>query len=41
MAGMIEYERGHITVTDRAALEDASCECYAVIKQEYRRLVTA
>ena len=41
MAGMIEYERGHITVTDRAALEEASCECYAVIKQEYRRLVTA
>ena len=39
MAGVIEYRRGRITVTDRAGLEDASCECYGVIKEEYRRLV--
>lgn len=40
MAGVIEYERGRISVTGRPGLEDASCECYAVVKEEYRRLVT-
>jgi CRP-like cAMP-binding protein len=39
-AGVIEYERGRITVTDRRGLEEASCECYRVIKAEYRRLVS-
>jgi CRP-like cAMP-binding protein len=39
-AGVIEYERGRITVLDRQGLEEASCECYRVIKAEYRRLVT-
>jgi CRP-like cAMP-binding protein len=39
-AGVIEYERGRITVLDRRALEEASCECYRVITAEYRRLVT-
>jgi hypothetical protein len=32
-AGLIRYRRGHIQVLDRAALEDISCECYAVIRQ--------
>ena len=32
-AGLIRYRRGHIQVLDRAALEDISCECYAVIQQ--------
>jgi CRP-like cAMP-binding protein len=40
-AGVIRYERGRINVVDRRALEDASCECYRMIQQEYRRLVTA
>jgi len=39
-AGVIEYGRGRITVLDREALEDESCECYRVITEEYRRLVT-
>lgn len=39
-AGVISYERGRITVTDRAGLEEASCECYQTIKNEYHRLVT-
>lgn len=39
-AGLIGYERGRITVTDRRGLEEAACECYGVIKEEYRRLVT-
>ena len=38
-AGIIHYERGRITVIDRPALEDASCECYGVISREYERLV--
>ncbi len=39
-AGIIEYERGRITVLHRRAMEEASCECYRIIKQEYRRLLT-
>jgi CRP-like cAMP-binding protein len=38
-AGLIQYARGHITVLDRAALEGRSCECYAVVKKEYDRLL--
>jgi len=38
-AGLIQYARGHITVVDRAALEERSCECYAVVKKEYDRLL--
>lgn len=37
--GVIEYSRGHITVLDRSALEQLSCECYAVVKQETDRLL--
>jgi CRP-like cAMP-binding protein len=38
-AGLIRYVRGHITVLDRARLERRSCECYAVVKKEYDRLL--
>jgi CRP-like cAMP-binding protein len=38
-AGMIRYARGHIHVLDRAALEQHVCECYAVVKREYDRLL--
>jgi len=38
-AGLIEYRRGHITILDRAGLEARSCECYAVVKHEYDRLL--
>jgi len=40
-AGLIRYSRGHITVLDRAGLETRSCECYAVVKKEYDRLLPA
>jgi CRP-like cAMP-binding protein len=40
-AGVISYSRGHITVLDRAKLEGLSCECYAVVKKEYDRLLPA
>jgi CRP-like cAMP-binding protein len=38
-AGLIRYQRGHITVLDRAGLEMRTCECYAVVKKEYDRLL--
>ena len=37
--GLIRYERGHITVLDRPGLEKRTCECYAVVKKEYDRLL--
>lgn len=37
--GVIEYCRGHITVLDRAKLEELSCECYAMVKKETDRLL--
>lgn len=37
--GLISYVRGHITVIDRNGLEKRSCECYAVVKKEYDRLL--
>jgi len=40
-AGLIRYRRGHITVLDRGGLEQRSCECYAVLKTEYDRLLPA
>jgi Mn-dependent DtxR family transcriptional regulator len=37
--GLIRYERGHMTVLDRPTLEQRACECYAVVKKEYDRLL--
>ena len=37
-AGLIEYSRGDVTVTDRQKLEDAACECYRTVREEFRRL---
>jgi CRP-like cAMP-binding protein len=38
-AGMIQYRRGHITVLDRAKLEAHVCECYAVVRKVFDRLL--
>jgi CRP-like cAMP-binding protein len=38
-AGLIRYARGHISVLDRSGLQKRSCECYAVVKKEYDRLL--
>jgi CRP-like cAMP-binding protein len=38
-AGIIRYKRGRIDVVDRPGLERSSCECYAVVKKEYERLL--
>jgi len=40
-AGVIRYARGRIQVLDRTELERRTCECYAVVKHEYDRLLPA
>ena len=40
-AGLIRYARGRISILDRAGLEKRTCECYAVVKKEYDRLLPA
>lgn len=37
--GLIQYRRGHITVVNRQGIEARTCECYAVVKKEYDRLL--
>jgi CRP-like cAMP-binding protein len=37
--GLIHYSRGHIKILDRSALEKRVCECYAVVKKEFARLL--
>ncbi|MDI5891537.1 Crp/Fnr family transcriptional regulator [Halomonas rhizosphaerae] len=39
-AGLISYHRGHISILDRTGLEARVCECYAVVKKEYDRLLS-
>ena len=38
-AGLIRYSRGRITLLSRTGLEERVCECYAVVKDEYERLL--
>jgi CRP-like cAMP-binding protein len=38
-AGLISYRRGHVTVLDRSGLESRTCECYAIVKSEFNRLL--
>jgi CRP-like cAMP-binding protein len=40
-AGIIRYSRGKVTVLDRAALENASCECYAIVTRRIEELLAA
>jgi len=40
-AGYINYRRGHISVLNRSGLEARVCECYAVVKAEMKRLLSA
>ena len=39
-AGIIEYSRGHIKVLNRVQMERRVCECYAVVKKEFDRLLS-
>ena len=36
---LVQYDRGHATILDRAGLERHSCECYSVSKREFDRLL--
>jgi Mn-dependent DtxR family transcriptional regulator len=38
--GIIHYRRGHITVLQRTGLERRTCECYAVVRKEWDRLLS-
>jgi CRP-like cAMP-binding protein len=40
-AGIIRYSRGKVTVLDRAALENASCECYRIVTERIEELLAA
>jgi len=37
--GLISYTRGLVHLVDRAGLEAHTCECYAVVRREYERLL--
>ena len=37
-AGIVEYGRGHVTVLDRARLEQAACDCYGITRAVYHDL---
>jgi CRP-like cAMP-binding protein len=36
-AGLITYQRGHVNIVERTQLEAASCECYAIMRQQSMR----
>jgi hypothetical protein len=36
---VIRYSRGHITILDRAGLEEYACECYGAVKAEFDSLL--
>ncbi|WP_337907104.1 hypothetical protein [Iningainema tapete] len=38
-AGLISYKRGKMKILDRVGLEDATCECYGIIQEEFKRLL--
>jgi CRP-like cAMP-binding protein len=40
-AGLINYRRGRIFIIDRERLEEVSCECYRIVKEEYDRYLGA
>lgn len=37
--GLLRYADGRITVLDRPGVEQRTCECYALVKKEYERLL--
>ncbi|HMG25760.1 MAG TPA: Crp/Fnr family transcriptional regulator [Acidimicrobiia bacterium] len=38
-AGFVQFTRGRVAIVDREGLEDAACECYAVTREVYERLL--
>lgn len=39
-AGLISYKRGKVSIVDRAGLEAASCDCYQVVRSEFKKLMS-
>jgi Crp-like helix-turn-helix domain len=39
-AELIKYHRGELTILDRSALEETSCECFRVTSQMYERMMS-
>jgi CRP-like cAMP-binding protein len=37
-AGFVNYRRGNMTILDRKGLENAACECYRIITEQFQRL---
>jgi CRP-like cAMP-binding protein len=38
-AGLIDYHRGFVSITDRAGLETVACECYFSVREEFERIM--
>ena len=36
-AGLITYQRGHLTIVNRSMLERAACECYGILRDAYKQ----
>ena len=37
--GLLRYSRGHVTILNRKALHERTCECYEISKREFDRLL--
>jgi hypothetical protein len=37
--GLIAYSRGRVTVLDRAGLEEASCQCYGIVRAHFQNVL--
>jgi len=38
-AGLIRYHRGHMAILNRRGIEDACCECYGVVREQFDQLL--
>jgi hypothetical protein len=38
-AGLITYNRGHVKILDQNGLEAAACECYQIVKDQFKTLM--
>jgi CRP-like cAMP-binding protein len=37
--GLIKYHRGRVQILDQGGLEEAACECFGTVREEYDRLL--
>jgi CRP-like cAMP-binding protein len=37
-AGLIRYSRGKFTILDRERLQDVACDCYSIVREQYKSL---